>query len=155
LNRIFEAHRRRGHRCLVAALIACALCAWGAPAPRMAARQKSTALDAVYTSEQASRGEDAYNQQCGTCHMADLSGGEYAPALNAALFEYRWTNKTVEDLFRKILTTMPEDNPGTLDNGTCAAIVAYILKANGFPAGVTPLDKDPAPLGKIRITKKP
>lgn len=147
---------RRLAETLAIPLIIWAVCAWGAPTWRVAAQgQTSTVWRAVYSTEQASRGEEAYNQECASCHLVDLSGDEYAPPLNAGFFEYRWTDKTLEELFLKMATTMPQDKPGALDKGTYAEILAYILKVNGFPAGQTPLAKDPAALRQIRITSKP
>jgi alcohol dehydrogenase (cytochrome c) len=148
-------NRHGGNRLLVTASIVCAVCAWIARVFPMAASQELTVSNAVYTSDQASRGEEAYNQQCASCHKGDLSGGEYAPALTAAVFEYRWTNKTLDDLFQKIVTTMPQDKPGALDKGTYTDILTYILKANGYPAGQTPLDNKPVTLKNIRIAKTP
>ena len=38
--------------------------------------------DGVFTDEQATRGEITYEQECATCHLADLLGDGIAPALN-------------------------------------------------------------------------
>ena len=40
-----------------------------------------TAEDGVYTSEQADRGQRAYERECGTCHGVDLRGGETSISL--------------------------------------------------------------------------
>jgi mono/diheme cytochrome c family protein len=43
-------------------------------------------------------------------------------------------------LFERVRTTMPQSAPGTLSDDNYAAIVAYILSANGHSAAV-PLDR--------------
>ncbi len=43
------------------------------------------------------------------------------------------------DLLEKIQATMPADRPGKLSPAENAAILAYILKYNKFPAGATDL----------------
>ena len=43
------------------------------------------------------------------------------------------------DLLEKIEVTMPADRPGKLSAAENAAILAYILKYNKFPAGSTDL----------------
>jgi hypothetical protein len=44
---------------------------------------------------------------------------------------------------------MPADRPGKLDRPVNADILAYILKANQFPAGKTDLPPDDAVLASI------
>ena len=143
-------------RVLAVVLILCALFPWYPPTSRMAAQgQMSTVWSAVYTDEQARRGGELYNQNCASCHMVDLSGEEYAPPLVAEYFLYRWAGKTVEDLFLQTTTTMPWDKPGALSKEAYAEILSYILKVNGFPAGRTPLGKNPVVLRQISISRKP
>jgi S-disulfanyl-L-cysteine oxidoreductase SoxD len=42
--------------------------------------------DGVYTEDQAKRGSLLYNQHCGACHGADLTGGDEVPALRGDSF---------------------------------------------------------------------
>lgn len=128
--------------------------AWHVPQRSAAHGQMSTVWSAVYTNEQATRGEELHNRECAFCHIAD-SGNEYAPPLTGEAFLYRWDGKTVEDLFRKIATTMPWDRPGALSKEASANILAHILKMNGFPAGPAPLNEDSVILRQIRISRTP
>ena len=43
----------------------------------------------TYTAPQAASGQNAYDQNCASCHMADLSGS-MAPALAGADFLSAW-----------------------------------------------------------------
>jgi hypothetical protein len=57
----------------------------------------------------------------------------------------------VGDLFERIRTTMPLDNPGRLSRQQNADVIAFVLKANGWPAGATELASDAGTLRQIRI----
>jgi mono/diheme cytochrome c family protein len=94
----------------------------------------------IYTDAQATRGATAFSQNCAECHGASLGGNGQAPALTGAEFLSDWIGSTVGDLFDRIHTTMPQDNPGKLDRKTYADILAFILKSNGYPAGQKDLD---------------
>jgi S-disulfanyl-L-cysteine oxidoreductase SoxD len=45
----------------------------------------------------------------------------------------------VENLFTRIKTTMPADAPGRLADADYLDVVAFVLKANGFPGGPSEL----------------
>ena len=45
------------------------------------------------------------------------------------------------DVFDRIRTTMPQDNPGSLTRDDVADILAYLLKANALPPGAKELDR--------------
>jgi len=107
--------------------------------------------DGVYTVEQARRGETAYLTACASCHGTALEGGDMTPALVGGGFTSNWNDLTVGDLFERIRTTMPLDMPGKLSRQQNADAIAFILKANGWPAGATELPADPAALKQIRI----
>ena len=104
------------------------------------AQTSTTVLDGVYTQAQATKGEADYSQNCAACHGSTLGGNGEAPALVGAQFISDWAGLTVGDLFDRIRTTMPQDDPGALKRDTYAEILAYLLKANGYPAGQRPLD---------------
>ena len=95
--------------------------------------------DGVYTQEQAKRGEATYGERCARCHGTDLMSGDSVPPLAGTDFLSTWNTKTVGDLFDRIRTSMPADQPGTLNRQQTADIVAYLLSANKFPAGKTEL----------------
>jgi hypothetical protein len=46
---------------------------------------------------------------------------------------------------------MPQDAPGSLPPATYVAILAYLLREVGVPAGTTELTNDPAALQAITI----
>ena len=96
-----------------------------------------TIWDGVYTEAQAERGQRAYKTHCGYCHRDNLTGGGSeagAPALVGPIFEHRWTDQTLADLFVTIGTTMPQNDPDTLAPQTVIDIVSFLLKSNDAPA---------------------
>jgi S-disulfanyl-L-cysteine oxidoreductase SoxD len=107
--------------------------------------------DGVYTVEQARRGETAYLTACASCHGTALEGGDMTPALVGGGFTSNWNDLTVGDLFERIRTTMPLDKPGQLSRQQNADVIAFMLKANAWPAGTTELAADPPALKQIRI----
>jgi len=102
-----------------------------------------------FTAEQADAGRAAYQANCASCHMPDLRGSNEAPAVAGSNFMNAWRNHATSELFNRIRNTMPAGNPGSLDDPTSAAIVAYILQANGAAAGAQPLTPTTAaPIGE-------
>lgn len=126
--------------------VACAVA--GTVAVAMA-RAPQTTWDGVYTEEQATAGETAFQAHCATCHMPDMDGGEDAPPLVGAVFSGVWNGRSVGELARKIRTRMPQDDPGSLSREAVADIVAAILHRNGFPAGGRRLPASDADLAGI------
>ena len=106
----------------------------------------------VFTADQAAQGKTVYEAKCVTCHGAELNGGEMAPALSGQMFLSNWSGQSAGDLFTRIHTTMPQNDPGSLNNAEVAQVLAYILSYNQIPAGATPLPTDDAALGQIGIT---
>ena len=114
--------------------------------------------DGVYTEKQAQRGEALYHETCSSCHGDKLTGkdSENAPPLTGEKFEMIWNERTVGDLFRKILRKMPQDDPGTLTPQQSADLAAFLLSFNKFPAGKNELPADNEPLAAIHFDgKKP
>jgi mono/diheme cytochrome c family protein len=109
--------------------------------------------DGVYTADQAAQGKAVFADKCTTCHGADLTGGEMAPPLVGAIFMGDWVGQSADDLFTRIHTTMPANDPGSLSNAQAAQVLAYILSMNQFPAGSTALPSDDASLAPIAITQ--
>lgn len=112
----------------------------------------SSVWDGVYTDEQAQRGETTYEQECATCHLADLLGDGIAPALTGAAFDFRWSDLSVGDMFVAIRATMPQGAPASLSPQGYADIVSYMLIKNDFPTGDSELPADEETLNKIIIT---
>lgn len=106
----------------------------------------------VYSEAQAKRGEDLIYLECAKCHSATLLGGENnTPALVGEFFTERWKGKPLAELFTKMVTTMPSDDPGRLSKSEFADLLAYILSVNKYPAGTTDLPTTPEALSLIVI----
>jgi alcohol dehydrogenase (cytochrome c) len=127
-------------------LIAGAAALRGAQAP-------APARAAMYTDAQAATGESLYRQSCAACHGATLTGGT-APPLTGSAFETSWSDPrvTLADVFFIARTTMPPRASNTLTAQDHAAIFAYILKVNGFPAGAAALTATSEPLESAHLT---
>jgi hypothetical protein len=110
------------------------------------AQALTTVLEGVYTPEQAARGEAVYVNRCVGCHEGQNGDG---PQLMGRLFLDRWREETLEPLFTFIKTSMPGDLPGSLDERAYTDVVAYILQANGLPAGKNELRADL--VGRIQL----
>src|SRR5262249_18550867 len=114
-----------------------------------------TIWDGVYSEAQAERGQRAYKTHCGYCHRDNLTGGGSeagAPALVGPIFEHRWGDQTLADLFVTIGTTMPQNDPDTLAPQTVIDIVSFLLKSNGAPASTGELPASVDTLKGIAMT---
>jgi hypothetical protein len=107
--------------------------------------------DGVFTLEQAKNGQMDYGQQCARCHGDMLEGDDEAPPLADAGFLSNWNGLTVGDLFERIRTTMPYNNPEGVNREGKVRILAFILSSNGFPAGDAELSSRTELLKLIRI----
>ena len=140
-----------GGRCaaggVVAAFAAGALLLPLAGALAAGGQDGSSVSDGVYTAEQVGRGRREYIQHCATCHSTNLRGGEMAPGLVGNTFLGGWSGQTLWSLFDFSIATMPQDNPGSTSPEAMNAILAYVLRENGFPAGSAELALDPAAEG--------
>ena len=113
-----------------------------------------TTNDGVYTADQAKQGNVVYSTDCSNCHMDDLSGSGQAPPLAGDIFMANWEGRTVGDLFDTTRNTMPMNQPDSLTAKQYVEIVAYVLQANGFPAGKEELKSDSQALKSIIIQQK-
>src|SRR5262249_55070413 len=89
--------------------------------------------------EQARRGEQLYDKKCSSCHGTNLMGGLHAPSLVGSAFTPNWNDMNLYDLFDKMRTSMPEDDPGSLSSRQTADIVAFMLQKGEYPAGTSEL----------------
>jgi mono/diheme cytochrome c family protein len=122
------------------------------PTPRSAA----TVWDSVYSSGQAARGETAYAKGCARCHQASLGGADQSPPLVGSGFLGNWNGLPLSDLQERIRGTMPPDSIGLYDRQFVTDVIAYMLKANGYPAGAADLPADADRLKAITVqTAKP
>jgi mono/diheme cytochrome c family protein len=117
-----------------------------AAAPGQQAGQ--TTAHGVYTEAQATEGAALYKGVCASCHGENLMGTFEVPTLTGR-FVANWSNGSVGTLYTYVSDAMPQMAPGTLSPDDNARIVAYLLKANGMPAGAQPLPSDRAALEKI------
>jgi mono/diheme cytochrome c family protein len=128
---------------LVALAVAAAtVTAFTSPARGTILRADKTTWDSVYTESQAARGDTLYKATCAKCHGATLTGGDEGGPLVGRDFAASWNGMTLDQLFEKIRTTMPPDNPKTVPPKDVADIVAYLLAQNKFPAGASALTED-------------
>lgn len=108
----------------------------------MGARAQTMSVwNGVYTEAQAERGAAGFTGHCANCHGANLAGTGEAPALVGPQFLSDFDGLSAGDLFDRIRTTMPQDNPGSLTRDQYADILAFLLKANGMPSGPKELDR--------------
>ncbi len=130
---------------LAAAIVAMVL---GEP---LAQESQKSVWSGIYTPQQAERGAAGYAQNCQKCHGAQLQGLGEAKPLTGSEFLSNWNGLTVGDLFDRVRTTMPLDNPRALTREAYADILAYVLKFNGFPAGPAEMDHRTEVLAGIRF----
>jgi len=113
------------------------------------AKLRKSVWDGVYTTEQSARGKGEYEDNCAHCH----STGE-APALGGDAFMRRWFNESLNALFTKIRTQMPQDAPGSLSEKSYVDVIAFLLATTGFPAGAAELTPTPELLEGLIIVEK-
>jgi PQQ-dependent dehydrogenase (s-GDH family) len=110
--------------------------------PRPSPPRAASAAPPPFTRAQALGGKAAYDASCAVCHGTTLVNGAYGTPLAGPYFRQQWSGRSVADLFEKTRTTMPPTGAGTLPVTTYAAIVAYMLEANGSVPGETELPVD-------------
>ena len=114
-----------------------------------------SAWDRVYSDVQADRGERAYGQTCSHCHGLSLEGdgSREIPTLVSDQFLRRWRRKSVQALFDSLMRSMPADDRGSLTPPAAANLIAYLLRANGAPAGDVPLSSERDVLAGLVLDK--
>jgi mono/diheme cytochrome c family protein len=126
------------------------------------------APDAFYTEEQAERGKAYFTGACSMCHSVDPDNSTEFDPRNARGYRLGGIRKTtslaygsipekyrsVADLFLKIRTTMPGYDGGGLSAQTYVDIVAYLLRANGLPAGPAELTDDIPAMKTMALMEK-
>jgi alcohol dehydrogenase (cytochrome c) len=103
----------------------------------------ASALNGMFTTAQAARGEQQFARSCATCHSL--------PA-QAASLRAKWGGSSLAELYSVISTTMPQNAPGSLTPAEYASIVAVYLERSGHAPGTTELSADPSVLVKLRVT---
>ena len=95
-------------------------------------------VDGVYTAAQAAAGQAVYEQACARCHQSNLQGSFEAPPLAGESFLRFWGELSPRDLYERTSSSMPPDEDALADEAY-VDVVAYLLQANGAPAGDSPL----------------
>ena len=131
---------------------------WAIPAllalaPGAVAQSAPAEVAGLYTEQQAAAGAAVYAAQCAICHGALLEGTYEVPALKGK-FVANWAQRPVGNLYAYLGRAMPQNAPGSLPPEDNAALIAYILKANGYAAGARPLPADYARL-RAAVLPKP
>ena len=91
--------------------------------------------DGVYTAAQADSGRAIYERECAVCHQSNLQGSFEAPQLAGESFLQFWADLSPGDLFVRVSGSMPPGQAGSLTDEAYLDVVAYLLQANGAPAG--------------------
>ena len=131
---------------LAAAIGVRAVAATPASANAQTPAPQRTTKDKVFTKEQAARGAELYAKSCDRCHdpAKVVPGKKPGPQTIGAKFLENWQDKTLGELYGSIFNTMPGDGVLILTADQTLDLVAYLLQANGFPAGEAPLKNDDA-----------
>jgi PQQ-dependent dehydrogenase (methanol/ethanol family) len=132
--------------CLAACATVANLLAIAIQAPSASSRP------ALFTEAQVQAGEAAYLRACASCHGRTLAGG-LAPPLSGPGFVRSWRipGVTLDDLYFVMRTTMPPRQSNALTADERAAVFAYILSFNGYPAGSSPLSANATALKDLRL----
>lgn len=109
---------------------AAAIMVWGVA---LFAGQQTPAAP-VFTARQAAEGRGAYDANCASCHMPDLSGNNDAPPLAGANFVSTWGRRSTKELFDYVAASMPPAG-SSMGPDVLASIVSHILATNGAAAG--------------------
>ncbi|MEQ9451330.1 MAG: cytochrome c, partial [Pseudomonadales bacterium] len=138
-------------RCLAVGLLALL--------PLAVEAQDRSVWEGVYSDAQADQGQVLFAAHCKACHAdvaGEVGGHGPAPAVFGEDFEFRWLDSSVLDILDTMRQTMPEAAPNSLSVDEYAALTAYILRLNGYPAGPAPLDPgNRSLLGEIYIEPQP
>jgi alcohol dehydrogenase (cytochrome c) len=91
------------------------------------------------TVAQSNRGKSVYDDNCASCHGANLDDGQFGPPLRGPAFKARWSSQSADALYSYIAAKMPPSAAGGLNDRAYADVEAHILQANGVPPGSSEL----------------
>jgi ankyrin repeat protein len=114
-----------------------------------------TNWDGVFADAQARRGQQVYQRACAACHLDSLQGDAVSPALVGRGFMARFAGQTAHEMVQNLRGSMPQNAPDSLGDRGYVDLVAYLLQANGSPAGAEELPLDVAELERIMIAVQP
>lgn len=110
--------------------------------PPPAEAEPATPVGGIFTDAQAQRGRTTFDEVCSECHTTSEFRGR--------TFQRSWGRRTVYSFFRTVRSTMPDDNPGGLEEQVYLDVVSYILSMNGHDGGSAELSAD-SPMREVRI----
>ena len=116
------------------------------------AQSGKTTWDGVYTEAQAMRGAAAYARVCAQCHGPALTGAE-GPPLTGVEFASNWNGLSLGELFERVRTSMPPDDPSRLSSADKIDVLSHILAVGKFPAGSTELSRDVLPQIRFQASR--
>jgi polar amino acid transport system substrate-binding protein len=140
-------------RAAVATVCSAALIAYALSGTAAATSKAKGSPPALYAKAQAAEGAKLYASKCVQCHGENLEGS-VGPALRGPNLQRlaQKTKLTVGDFFGFMALQMPLNAPASLPKDQYAAIMAYVLARNGYPAGPKPLTYDAATKSSVVIT---
>jgi len=136
-----------GHR--RSTLIASALLVFAGLEPSLYAEvQSKESAATISMAAQPMRGQKIFANNCASCHVTD---GSKAPpvGMTGEAFAMRW--RSANDLYVRILETMPKDKVLSLSEGETADVTSYLLELNGVRLGGRELASDRESSSKILL----
>lgn len=105
-----------------------------------------------YTMAQAQSGQQIFDTTCAVCHGSHLQG-KAGPALSGQQFlsVSQFQKVTAYYFFHFMSKHMPLNAPGSLTRPQYLALMAYLLKVNGYASGTHKLNAKSAELQAIKI----
>lgn len=107
-------------------------------------RAANGAEPAAGVAAQVERGRVSFLQNCASCHGRDLDNGEFAPAVKGRGFLSHWGARPVSEFTAYLRANMPPGRMSELSKEDYAALVAFVLNANGAPSDAASLPPGPA-----------
>jgi glucose dehydrogenase/mono/diheme cytochrome c family protein len=98
-------------------------------------------------SEKAQQGKLIFQAKCARCHGTELEG---PTPLRGSDFQSHWDGRTARNLYSRMITTMPLDDPGSLSEPEAVRLALYCLTVNGLHFGQGEIDSAAA-LNDIKL----
>ncbi len=95
-----------------------------------------------YAASQVRTGRGVYQRACASCHGRTLDEGNGGPPLKGEIFQERWNERTVAELFDLVSRSMPPTAERDITSQEYADLIAFLLQSNGVPAGRESLKTD-------------
>lgn len=119
--------------------------------------ERKGSLPALYTVAQAEQGTQIFANKCVSCHGANMQGTA-APSVagNDFLNTAKRNGWTLEVIRYLVFTMMPMNSPHSLSPQEYAAVMAYLLASNCYPAGNNPFPTGDSPsFAKVQLGPVP